>query len=432
MLSSCGRFALVLTVLVSLAHVQLASAPGVTPSQEQTFFAAALRNGDAVVYEGPQRVAFAVTGPVVVMDRSGAQATAYEVRVDDGTPRRATDGVNRTTGRLETSSRLCVVETEGRCAPWRLREWSVHGLPHLFGATLLQGRPLRMGERVVHEGPCGFCGPIAHTIAGPTAESPAGTAFTVRFEGTFALPGPAWILAQGILHMADDNPFPLLVETPGGQYRLESVARGEGTLGASSDAHGPHRAPARALPFVAGLPPEGTPLEGHPSWNEARAQARAHPAGPLVDVAYLQEETTLHVANEVSVKETEERVWRWREARETHDVVRELRQARVAPLLPVSIRTPWHHTESPAGSTILQACAERSVPMWDLVRIARLTGALTDFTGFRLEGGCKLALMHVLGAPQGEAASGIGFRYVETVTMEAETGFLVSSFEWTD
>lgn len=378
--------------------------------------------GDSADYSGPTDLSFEVSGERLVVDGVAEHVAGFTLHTT--IQGRTTEfNLGRSSMVAESVVSHCQRSTGGKCDPWSRVNWDLQGVPGIFGATLLQGRTLMAGDRWVVDGDCRACEvPIRVEIQEPDAASPAGTdlvaVVTARFKDD---PSTALFLDGARLHVALDSPFPLRMDTAAGSWTLDRLTRGPGPAlevdRIVPRSYAPVGVPARS---VDGLPPEGVPLAGFPSWQEARRAA----VGPLPSLVREPHMLTYTFYGPIGVAErgvgsrhfevvshhaaqsgTVETTWRGEEP--------------VRGPLPPGLRA-WTSGQGVGTPASWDVCIDDIVPLWDAVRIANDSGVLADFTGFRAFFACQGGYLTVFGAFYGEGS----LRESEQLVIDLRTGLL--------
>jgi hypothetical protein len=353
---------------------------------------------------------------------------------------------------VESRLFTCPVRTNGQCDPWEQILWTEQGRPGVWGAALVQGRSVTVGQSWTIPGTCLACpGPRVVSVEAPGPTSPAGTAFVL------AVTGSVHASTTDHLHMALDHPFPLLAEVhlePGlVTYRLTAHAPGTGTTipaPATPAAPGYPRALPPSVPFVGGRPVEGAPFGDHATWAEARAAIGPDPldADPSLTLVLLSNQVYpvgVRIGSQVTPWERYDAI----DARFGHPgsndtgVSYQRHEYRPAdrPLSP-DAWTSTGYSAHPWGFSPGSLCAPSAPPLWDVVRHGASLGLLSDVRGYRWIlapepwDACEGGIVEVDGpvhslfgeAPVGAGMEGSGF--AESIRYDSQTGLLTGAMLW--
>ena len=344
----------------------------------------------------------------------------------------------------------------GQCMPWDLLSWSRQGIPGVWGATLVHGRNVTVGDAWTVQGECRPCvAPVSVRVDPPAANSPPGTTLVLN------LSSPYHANRTDRLHLGPDHAFPLLAEV----HDLRGILTQIRLVGHAPGAGAPVAAPATPaapsypsalpapVPFQQGRPVEGVPIRDYPSVAEARAAGGPDPLDldPALTLVSLSQHVTPRGARVwTDVVPTERTVLV--EAlfakdgqddvgvRYQRDDVYPLGQAVLGP-------GPWQ-TFNVTGSSRWHVdpsigCAAQSPPLWDVVRHGESLGFLNDVRGFWWfrtwsEAGCEGWQLDVVGpvhafegeTPVGVGRVGTGPGHAESIRYDLQTGLLVAALVW--
>lgn len=422
---------------LAVAVALLVLAGGAPPShavQEPaaSFTLPEIREGDRADYAGVHSLTLQVGTAGPVLDKRLRDVTAVPVTVSAGTVEVLR--LSTATGRAERMDQSCPVLQGGTCLPWIEVDWSTQGMPGLLGATFLAGRAFAVGDAWDAAGECDACvGTPRVEVLAPQADSPPGTAYVVKVTARYRTPYYQWLYGDATLAMDASSPYPLQADLPGGTLRLVQLVRGGAPfpLGGAAPAYPP---PPLRAPYVDGLPPEGVPLDGMPSWLEARRFTQRTGSSPpdaaLAPVASLRFdvlEQTLRLFFPVAYETVtgQQLLWSVRTARPEGDDETRYAASIALPGVPrPDLPRTWSAATSPAAGTAPLPCATSAVPLWDGVRLALAADLLHAFRGLALSDECASLELRVFGETYDNL--------VENVTVDAETGSLLLAFVRSD
>lgn len=357
--------------------------------------------------------------------------------------------------RVENELLDCVRKVSGQCEPWRLLTWDQQGRPGAWGAALVQGQSVALGDAWTLQGACRACkANVTVRVDAPSLDSPLGTAFVLNMTSPFA---PT---KNDRLHMGLDHGFPLLAQVNLGpgllQYRLVSHAAG---TGAEVPAPYPPAAPAyasalpAAVPFVGGRPVEGAPIGDHPTWAEARAAIGPDPLDldPSLTLVRLIDRVTpigVRVGSDVTPLERYDYVDARFAKAGGPDVGVRYNRHETRPLdAPLFEPDPWTSSNYTAAATTLhpeRACAAEAPPLWDVARHGATLGLLARVDGYAWGtwqspwSACEGSFVEVMGPthamggelPVGVGMVGVGPGEAESIFYDAQSGLLVDAMLW--
>jgi hypothetical protein len=314
------------------------------------------------------------------------------------------------------------------CLPYVRWDWNQAGFPAMLGIAALQGVDVSVGQTWTTPRACDSCAPPTRfSVESPSPESPPGTAFSVRVEpAEGGFPWERWRL-----DMPSGSPYPLRLTVGPVQADLVHLERGDAPAGISSATRATTFASRPgAQPYADGIPVEGTPSPGWHAWSDARNATRST-ALP----------TDSSILTSVGVSRLDRTLWvgdiRLTQSREARIVVdsaspgeplnTEVAYSQTQPFPDIvgraGLMPRWEQTESRVPGPAPEACAHRSIPLWDLVRIAEAYAGSADISGWHYNS-------YACGAERLTVSMPSPGPFEDKTTVAAQTGLLREQFVW--